>query len=494
VPQGISAFLNCEWLIDLINTIPDNAIWPRYMSAPHPLAVGSYGQELETMAENRRDKPLRWWQRLAARRILEHDINGALCWREWMLTLSRQGGKSWLMAELAMWRISRPELFDDGPQLVMHLADKLQTGDEVQGPARAWAKAHKDNGWRANESAGQKTVFAPDAGRWRVFSKSTPYGFSAGLALVDEVWDILAALIEDGVEPTQMERQQPQLGLLSSAHPRATSLFIDRRATALAGGSILIMEWSTPTYLELDDRHGWRMASPHWSAQREAVIERAYHRALARRSSQLSEQDPVATFKGQYLNQWPTKATNEIALPGERLFAPEAWSQLAGDVDPVGPVVFAVEDFAGVAVSVAVAGRLGDVITLEAYEHKGDRRAVYAWISTQAAEHPGSSLLVGSSLAADAPVLELGAAMAVVPMNYQDTRAALSLLRQVVNRRALVHAPSADLDAQVEACRVQDGASGLRVASTAARWDVIRAAAWAVGAVERERRYAPSVY
>jgi hypothetical protein len=254
------------------------------------------------------------------------------------------------------------------------------------------------------------------------------------------------------------------------------------------------MEWSTPGWMELDDREGWRMASPHWSAQREATIERAYLRALASRSSQLSEQDPIATFRGQYLNQWPAKSTNEVALPGERLFAPEAWLQLAGDVDPDGPVVFAIEDFAGVAVSVAVAGRLGDLLTLEAFEHKGDRRAAYEWISAQAATRPGSTLLVGSNLAADAPVVELGASMAVVPMTHQDTRAAMSLLRQVVNRRALVHVPAPELDSQVEACRVQDGPSGLRVASTAARWDVIRAAAWAVGAVERERRYAPSVY
>jgi hypothetical protein len=429
---------------------------------------------------------------------LEHDINGALCWREWLLTLSRQGGKSWLMSELAMWRITRAELFADSePQFVMHLADRLQTGDEIQRNARGWAKGHKEEGWSSIESAGQKTVIAPDGSRWRVFSKESPYGFSAGLVLVDEVWDIKADLIEGGVEPTQMERRWPQLGLLSSAHPRATSLFIDRRATALAGGSILLLEWSAPSYLALDDRAGWRMASPHWSDQRQATIERALQRALAQRSSGLTELDPVATFRAQYLNQWPVKATNDVALPGEPLFPPGVWSQLAGPVEAVGPVAFAVEDYAGVAVAVAVAGRAADDrITLEAYEHHGDRRAVYEWITAHAALHPGSQLLVGAALAADVPVVELGHQLLVQPMTMQDTRAALSLLRQLANRRALVHEPSAELDGQVEACRVsgEGASSGLRVASTAARWDVVRAAAWAVGAVERERRYAPSVY
>jgi phage terminase large subunit-like protein len=431
---------------------------------------------------------------LAAARILEHDKWGALCWREWMLTLARQGGKSWLMSELAMWRILHADLFDDGPQLVMHVADKLQTGDEVQRYHRAWAKAHRDEGWTTSEQAGARSVVSPDDSRWRVFSKDTPYGWSAGLALIDEVWALHAAIVEDGIEPTQIERTQPQLGLLSTAHPRATSLFIDRRATALAGGSILLLEWSAPSYLELQDRQGWRMASPHWSEQRELTVERALQRALASRSSALNEQDPIATFRGQYLNQWPQRATNEIALPGDSLFPADTWRQLAGPADPVGPVTFAVEDFAGIAVAVAAAGRdASGTITLEAYVLSGDRRTAYDWIALHSASRPGSSLVVGASLQSDAAVIELGASLVVQAMTYADTRAALSLLRQVVNRRGLVHADSPELDGQIRACRVAEGTAGLRVASTA-RWDVIRAAAWAVGAVERERRNAPQVY
>jgi len=442
------------------------------------------------MAEQRRNKGLRWWQRMAARRILEHDKNGALCWSEWMLTLARQGGKSWLMAELAMWRITRRDLFGE-EQLVMHVADKLQTGDEVQKPARAWANSHKDDGWHASESAGQKTVFTPDGSRWRVFSKDAVYGFSAGLALVDEVWDIRAANVEDGIEPTQIERTWPQLGLLSSAHPRATSLFIDRRANALAGGSILILEWSAPPWLELDDRQGWRMASPHWSDQREAVVAKALARALAPRSSDLNEQDPVGTFRGQYLNQWPVKANNDIALPGERLLPPDVWQQLVGQTDPDGPVVFAVDDYAGLQVAVAAAGRMGDVITVDALLFS-DRRQAYDWIDWNASTRPGSQLMVGPALADDAPIADMGLSVEVVAAT--DTRATLSLLRQVASRRGIVHADHPELAAQMEACRVHSGAAGgLRVVSQA-RWDIVRAAAWAVGAVERERRNTPSVY
>jgi len=223
-------------------------------------------------------------------------------------------------------------------------------------------------------------------------------------------------------------------------------------------------------------------------------VARALQRALSTRSSALNEEDPIATFRGQYLNQWPQRSTNDVALPGDALVSLEAWGQLAGPADPVGPVTFAVEDFAGISVAIAAAGRdPSGAITLEAYVLPGDRRTAYDWIALHAASRPGSTLVVGTALQGDAQVMELGGTLTVEPMSYADTRASLSLLRQVVNRRGLVHAQTPELDAQLRDCRVAEGTAGLRVASSG-RWDVIRAAAWAVGSVERERRNAPSVY
>src|SRR5262245_13588533 len=60
------------WL-DELRVPPDNATWPRLMTVPHPRAVGSLGPAFIAWAEQRSGRPLRWWQRLVATRLLEVD-------------------------------------------------------------------------------------------------------------------------------------------------------------------------------------------------------------------------------------------------------------------------------------------------------------------------------------------------------------------------------------------------------------------------------------
>src|SRR5882672_1705931 len=62
-----------SWLDDL-REVPADAVWPRLMTVPHPDAVGSLGAEFIAWAA-RRGTVLRWWQRLAATRLLEIDAD-----------------------------------------------------------------------------------------------------------------------------------------------------------------------------------------------------------------------------------------------------------------------------------------------------------------------------------------------------------------------------------------------------------------------------------
>ena len=83
------------------------------MTRPHPNAVGSFGADFAAWSLARSGRPLRWWQRLAATRLLEHDADGHLVWLWAVLSTSRQVGKSVLLGELALWRLAQAARWGD---------------------------------------------------------------------------------------------------------------------------------------------------------------------------------------------------------------------------------------------------------------------------------------------------------------------------------------------------------------------------------------------
>ena len=61
-------------------------------------------------------------------------------------------------------------------------------------------------------------------------------------------------MVDDGLEPTLVEGEQPWLVLTSTAHRLSTALMIDRRLAALddletVAEPVLILEWSTHSTL-----------------------------------------------------------------------------------------------------------------------------------------------------------------------------------------------------------------------------------------------------
>jgi hypothetical protein len=469
--------------------VPAVSRWPRMMTGPNPRAVGSYGAELERISRDRDGTVLRWWQRLSLRRILEHDSDGVPVWPEWLWSTARQQGKSVGIRELAMWRLSAWERIGEAQQISL-LSSVVRTADLVQEPARAWAKLHRADGWWARERNGAQAVIAPGDGLWAVHSPTSIYGSSTGLALVDEAWRIDPKVISEALEPTLSERRWGQLGLISTAHSRATALMIERRLDAIGDPETLLIEWSALPGCELDDREEWRRASPHWHDRREALIVRAHLRALT--STQLvGGEDPVAGFRSQWLNQWPTKTTRDALVKGDRLVPDGVWAGLAGEGDAAGGISFAVEDVNGRAVAVAAAGITDDGRTVvEAYELT-DRRMAWAWIRQHAAVRPGCTVVVGAVLSTDQEVAELGVAWTTA--TYVLTRQSLSRFRASASRRVVLHTGSPVLTAQLEAFRVIEGQTGLRAVS-GDPWEVLRAAAWAVHAAETERRGSASVW
>jgi hypothetical protein len=456
------------WLSEL-RDVPESAVWPRLMTVPHPRAVGSFGDEFAGWCRRVYGVELRWWQRLVATRLLEHDVDGRLVWRTLVLTLARQLGKSTLLASILLWRMIHGKDRFGEEQLLLHVARVADAAREVQRAGRVWAKAEH----------------LASSSRWLARAEDAVYGMSATTALADEAWDIDPSRIDEGVEPTLVAHEQPQLLLTSTAHRRATSLMPSRRAVALAeldageDGDLLI-EWSSSRNVDPSDRTVWRLASPHWDAQRERDITRALSRALSGESLDPSEPDPMESFRAQWLNIWPLTT---FRGKGEELVGVEMWRGLRdADLEPVGPLFVAVEDCFGRGASVAAASVLeGGRVYLGGLVFPS-RDEAYAQARRWCDLFPGSMLLVGVLLRDDVALVDFPAD--VEPRGTTDTRAALSLLRELVAGGVVLHDGS-DVEAQVSGARVVPAPSGGLQLINSDRFDLVRAAAWAVAEAHR---------
>lgn len=480
------------WLAGLRDP-PSNATWPRLMTVPHPAAVGSLGAEFIAWAEARSGRPLRWWQQLVSVRLLEVDDQGRLVWPAALLTLARQLGKSWWLRELCLWRVHQGGRFGE-PQDVLHTGKDLAVCKEVQRPARLWAKARPDT-YKVREVNGQEEIeVLADGSRWMLRAKEATYGYSVSMAAADEAWKVRESSIEEGLTPTMVERVQPQLLLVSTAHRSATSLMIGRRQAALAmlesGDGDLLLEWSAPAGTALDDRAGWRLASPYWTTKREELIARQLAKMEAGEVDDPEEPDPVASFRSQWLNQWPTRrlppsGDSELLLPAG------LWASLeAPGVSSVGGVWVAVEDDAGFGAAVAAAGRVADGGRLEVDGWLcGDWDQAMADVAALIAMRPVRQFQVGATLAGRVPA---GMGLAAHSAGSPQTRAGLATLRDLAVTGVLVHDATPELDAALEVARVRESATGLHLVQ-AGPVHLVKAAVWAVTAAARPAKV-PAVH
>jgi HNH endonuclease len=492
VPDGPGITDRCwaaaPWLDELrAEAVAHATTWPRVMTAPHPSAVGSYGADAVALIERIEGRPVRWWQRLALTRQLEHDADGRLCWLWVLLSTPRQVGKTWLLRGACMWRVHQGDRFGES-QDVLHTAKDLPVTREAQRPAKAWARRHRDDGWKVRETNGQDEVTHPDGSRWMLRARDAVYSYGASLGVVDEAWKVSPAVVDDGLEPTMAEREQAQGLLVSTAHRRATPLFPARREAAAvelrAPTDTLLVEWSAPFDADIYDRSAWRAASPHWSQRRERLLEAKLARAEAGDAAvdEFGEGDPIVSFRSQWLNIWaPWPPDPNDDGRDEALIDDADWSAL-GDltaVAPPGVLHLAAVDWFGQGCATAAAGRGPDGrVFLWGRTHPRRVDAV-AWLTILAADHPGSVLHVAPALTVDTATVPV---TTTERAGATETRSGLAVLRDAVRDGAVIHDGGSDLAGQLHAARVVNSPSGLRYATRAGRTDLVTAAVWALTA------------
>ncbi|MDE0775545.1 MAG: HNH endonuclease [Nocardioides sp.] len=463
--------------------VPEDAAPPLWMSPVPADAVCSYAWSGCEHLEGEPDalewiefvegKTLRWWQRLAIVRQLEHREDGSLCHKVVLDSGPRRIGKSVRMRGLAMWRMANATLFGER-QVVVHTGSDVTVCRAMQKAAWPWSRSM---GWKVIQANGKEAVETSEGDEWLVRSQKGVYGWDTTLALVDESWDVEPVTVSEGLEPSTMERSSAQLHMTSTAHRLATSLMRVRISTALAvdDGETLILIWAAPPGADVSDPATWRAASPHWTEDRRRMIAAKYSAALAGEvDPEADDPDPIAGFVAQYLNQW---RLTERRTPGDVLVDEDAWAELGVLPEDRVPDAVAVESWYADGVTVAMAWRDGNAAVVSASDHVDLVAAVAA---VKASRFRGR-VTVGASLADD-PAL---AGVRTAPSSMR-TAAAVGELSRLLGDGVVRHDAGEHLTGQVLAVRTQVGVDGPRVVSKR-RADAVKAAVWAIAAA-RERR------
>jgi hypothetical protein len=303
---------------------------------------------------------------------------------------------------------------------------------------------------------------------------------------VDECWKVKPEIVDEGLAPTMVEREQPQLWLISTAHREATPLILTRRQVALqnleTGDGELLIEWSAPRAAPIDEPATWRLASPHWTPQRQRLVGKQLEAALAGEAEITEDEaDPVEAFRSQWLDQWPLRT-----IPGglaETLLPAGLWAYLTEPgLHTDAPLFVALEDNFGVGAAVAAAARLED-----------GRIEVDGWLTDDwdtavldlqrlSALRRVRQLSVGASMLNRLPA---GTSPTPVPAGGAETRLGLPLLRDLAAGGVLVHdETTVELDQAVQQAQVKELSTGLSLLPVG-DIHLVKALCWAVHAAHR---------
>jgi hypothetical protein len=472
------ALAGTPWLEGLLDP-PADAAPPLAMTPPHPRAVGSYGEQACAWVESTQRITLRWWQRLAITRQLEHDQAGELVWPVVVESAPRRAGKSVRLRGVALWRLAHGGRLFGEPQLVVHTGKDVAIVREIQ--RAAWRWAEDSAGWVVTRANGKEALETPTGDRWLARAMHSVYGYDVSLGMVDEGWGVDPTAVDEGMEPATLERPSPQLHLTSTAHRKASSLMRRRISQALAGDdeSTLLLLWAAAPDADPGDPETWRAASPHWTEARGRMIAAKYAAALnGEADPEADDPDPMAGFTAQYLNRWNLRPA--LAQAGAPIVAGDDWRALVA-APPARPPD-----------AVAVEGWPGEDVVAVARAWKVDGRALVA--VTDAPDVSAAAALVAGYRCRKRPTV--GASIAEDPAwkgkatpAKLAVRAAVADLSGLLRDDAVRHDGGDALSGQVLALRTSPGADGPRIRSTG-RADAVKAAVWAAQAARAAARRA----
>ena len=309
------------------------------------------------------------WQEEVARVALEQKTDGSLAYREIVLTVPRQSGKTSLILALVLHRALRW----GAPQRIAYTA---QTGhDARQKLLDDWVPLIERSPFsklveRVYRANGDEAIIFKNGSRVEVLrnSISAGHGRTLDLAIIDEAFADEDDVREQALLPTMATKPEAQLLVVSTAGTDR-SLYLKRKVDqgraaieAEADSGIAYFEWSADPEDDPYDPEVWARVMP---ALNLTISEDAVSHAM--QSMTINE------FKRSYLNVWSSVS--------EQMIPAKVWqSCTSAKVAPAGALSFSVDvALDRSSASIAVADKDGNIELIE-------NREGVSWVQGRALE------------------------------------------------------------------------------------------------------------
>lgn len=394
------------------------------------------------------------WQRYVADVALEIDPEtGRLVYREVILTVPRQSGKSTLILAVGTHRS-----LGFGPR------QTIRYGAQTRNDARQkWEDDYVEilessalkKLFHVRKTNGNEAILWNNRSRWGITANTEKagHGGTLDLAFLDEAFSQVDNRLEQAFKPAMVTRQNAQFWVVSTAGTDASVYLKDKRdrgrklvESGITKG-VAYFEWSAPDDAAPGDREVWRACMPGLRCNGGIIEEDAVEADF--NTMKLVE------FQRAYLNQWPDRNAVDPVIPAS------VWQGLIDQTQQiVDPVVFAVDaNPERSAAAIAVAGRredgLGQIEIVDARPGTG-------WVVPRMAElnerHKPAAWVLDPAAAAGAwlPSLQEAGVEPVLVTGREMTQACGAFYEDAVERQAFRHRDDDRLTAALFGARKRD--------------------------------------
>ena len=268
---------------------------PRLESAR--LGGNSFGDAVAAWAKTHQGITLMPWQVYALNGMLEVDEAGDLVRREALISTARQQGKSVMLTAVIGYFLTTYAEHRGRAQNVLSTANQLDRAEAIFTTLAPILVEHF--GGKQIQQIGRKRVTMPNGSVWEIRAASSRlHGGSYDLIVVDELWNISPATMDEALRPSMIARPNPLLACFSTAGDASSEAMIQMRERALDDidtgrvSDTYFAEWSMPIGADPRDEQWWRWANP---ALGTTVTIKALRAASTKES-----------FLRAHLNQWIT--------------------------------------------------------------------------------------------------------------------------------------------------------------------------------------------